>query len=156
MKRMANSKEHDELVREIEQEISSLGLLLMTRRGVFAKGFLPDIVINVGGSVSDWVIIDVINTPDSLKRDIAGLLTIKTNVEKKGYSVRGILGVCGNRIRTTENYDALVEQYPNFFMVLPQDVKSYLEMLMFESAKEKLDKLGYITSSLHILKRTKA
>jgi len=66
------------------------------------------------------------------------------------------LGVCGNRIRTTENYDALVEQYPNFFMVLPQDVKSYLEMLMFESAKEKLDKLGYITSSLHILKRTKA
>jgi ribosomal protein S17E len=156
MKRIASSKEHDELVREIEQEILSLDLLIMSRRGVFSKGFLPDVVTNVGGSNSDWVIIDVINTPDSLKRDIAGLLTIKTNAEKKGYSVRGILGVCGNRIRTIENYIALIEQYPNFFMVLPQDVKDYLKMMMFESAKEKLNRLGYITSLLHILKRTNA
>jgi hypothetical protein len=153
MSKVDPSKEHDELVREIEKEIESLGLLTMRRAGVFSRGFLPDIVVNVGGGCEDWVIIDVINTSSSLKRDIAGLLTIKANAEKRGYSIRGILGVCSNRIRTIENYTALIEQFPNFIMVRPPDVKVYLERWMFESAKEKLNKLGYVTS--YILKRTK-
>jgi hypothetical protein len=124
----------------------------MSRSGVFSRGFLPDIVVNVGGGSDDWVIIDLINTSSSLKRDIAGLLAIKANAEKKGYSIRGILGVCTNRIRTIENYAALIEQYPNFIMVRPSDVKFVLKKWMFESAKEKLNKLGYITS--YILKKT--
>jgi len=146
-------REHDELVQRIEKEIESLGLLIMRRTGVFSRGFLPDIVVNIGGGYDDWVIIDVINTSSSLKRDIAGLLTIKANAERKGYRIRGMLGVCSNRVRTTVNYAALIEEYPNFWMVRPSEVKFCLEDWMVESAKEKLNKLGYITS--YILKRTK-
>lgn len=151
MNKIDLTKEHNELVRELENEIHSLGLLAMSRAGVFSKGFRPDIVTNVGGCYDDWVIIDVINTSSSLRRDISGLLFTKANAEKKGYSIRGILGVCSDRIKTAKNYIALIEQYPNFILIRRSDFKDTLKMWMIESAKGKLDKLGYITS--YILKK---
>lgn len=153
MNKIDLTKEHNKLVRELQKQIQSLGLILMSHGGVFSEGFRPDIVINVGGCKDDWVIIDVINSRRQITHDIGGLLTVKANVENIGYPVRGIIAVFSDRIRTETitKHIYLIRQHPNFIITQPSDFKDTIQDLMVQSAKEKLDKLGYITS--YILKK---
>jgi hypothetical protein len=83
-----SDSEHNRLVRELKRQIHSLNLMPYFRGGVFSKGFTPDIVINIGGTIHDWVVIEVINSPRMLKHDLAGLYIVSTNLQAEGQSVR--------------------------------------------------------------------
>lgn len=134
--------DHAKLVKEVEAQIRSLGLMVMSKTGAFCQGFNPDIITNVGGSVDDWVIIDVINTQESLARDIGGLLVVKANIEKTGHWVRALIAIRGGKVTKTSGVKALIHRTPNFWLLELDSLKYILKALMLRSAKETVRKYG--------------
>jgi len=105
-------KSHDEVVEWLQSCIRTLGFIIYSKHGVFCKGFNPDIVTNISGTSDGWILIDVVNSDDSLLRDIAGLQVVRANIESfTNYKVRRLYcavtqNVSVNILRNTSHFFA--------------------------------------------------
>jgi hypothetical protein len=142
---LSRDKEHDYIVRELREKIYSLGLGTFSRRGVFHEEYIPDILTKVGVSDYDWVAVEVINANRRLKHDIAGLLYLNENVKKAGLSCIGLIAVVTKNISNTKCVAPLTSKTSNFILIQASEFEDILKLLMVASAKNTLDKLGYIT-----------
>lgn len=139
--------EHQGLVEQIRGKLHELGLMTWRKSGVFSQGFIPDILTNVGGTQHDWVIIEVINTQESLVRDIGGLLVVLANIEKTGQSVRRIIVATSRHVEDVSVVSALTEKEDKFrFTYSPTDASGDVEILlrhlMVEASRDTLAKMS--------------
>jgi hypothetical protein len=132
-----SDSEHNKLVRELRRQVHSLDLIVYTRGGMFSKGFTPDIVTNIGGTIHDWVLIEVINSQRMLKHDLGGLYIVNTNLKDEGQSIRkNIIMVSSTNITHNQWCDTLplVEQLrslrqSNFIAIWSKDVNYFTDFL---------------------------
>ena len=132
---------HDELVNWAKKIIRGMGLIVYRASGAFSKGFVPDIVTNLDGTSSGWVIIDVVNSRDSVLRDIAGLLVVKAFVEEttKNRVYRLICAVTPNFERKRLLYlEPFLRKFPEL-MVVPIEE---LDVFLYNLRKEILERKG--------------
>jgi hypothetical protein len=142
---LSKDKEHDYLLRELREKIYSLGLGMLRRTGVFHEEYIPDILTKVGAGDDDYVAIEVINDNKRMKHDIAGLIYLDENVKKAGISCRGLIAVVTKNITNTKCVGPLTSKTPNFILIRASEFEDILKLLMVASAKNTLDRLGYIT-----------
>jgi hypothetical protein len=146
-----SDSKHSELVRELKRQIRSLDLIDYTRGGIFSKGFTPDVLINLGGTIHDWVVIEVINSQRMLKHDLGGLIIVNSNLKAEGQSIRENIVVINSANITHDQWcDALplVDQLrsndrSNLICLRSEDISvftSWLKRIMLESLIEKIEK----------------
>jgi hypothetical protein len=103
--------DHTKLVRLCEKKIHSLGLITFGKTRQWA-GFIPDIVTNVAGRKSHWVLVEIVNSQESLFRDIGGLLIAKANIERNGIDkVRAIVALHSKNVTETKAVEQIVHEH---------------------------------------------
>ena len=148
-----SDREHGRLVQELRSQVRSLELIVYTAGGIFSKGFTPDIITNIGGTVHDWVVIEVINSQRMLKHDLAGLLIVNTNLKAEGQSIRKNIVVISSPNITHDQWcdtlplvDQLISlDQKNFIGIWSEDVgnfKNLLKQVMQERLLEKVENVN--------------
>ena len=151
-----SDSEHGRLVRELRSQVRSLELIVYSASGIFSKGFTPDIVTNIGGTINDWVLIEVINSQRMLKHDLAGLLIVNTNLKAEGQSIRKNIVVISSANITHDQWCdtlPLVEQLrsvgqSNFIGIWSKDVSGFTDLLKQVMRERLLEKVENINEEL--------
>jgi hypothetical protein len=142
--------EHNQIVRKIERIIEKeLGLMKYPKKAPFTSGFIPDILTNIGGTNNGWVIIDIINSQESLVRDIGGLLVCKANAEHAGCGICAVFALATSKVTDEKPVRKFIDTVQDFNLLIGRPKQN--DMFFAFSADMRILMWDALTKRLEIL-----
>jgi hypothetical protein len=121
--------EHNCIVHMIEKILQQdFGLIKHCKTRPFTSGFIPDIVTNIDGTNNGWIIVDVINSQESLVRDVGGLLVSAANAEDATYGICAVIALASSKVTDEKPVMKLVSQISNFHLILDKPKANFFVM----------------------------